>query len=497
MSAPPSTASDAQHAPPSPANSAHGDLDASSKSALEILIAHLVASKRSLSSIDLVWRANELVTSARAALEESVILGARSGFLKQGIAGQVKVLRWVRDGIEDVAREGHVEFEAVLRELDAADARLRRTLDILRSTTVEPGFRPANDEPKTLHDFVDGQGVDNLKASIRNSIDQVQEAQKDFSYSISCFDSDLLAVEKAVASITISSPSSSDVLESPIPSRLRSLESHAKEMAILLQSLVRHFDLCVTAIKHTEGGGAAARSITGDLPKGMDVMDRGSSGDDDGAPPEPITAEERENMLDVLSKDSAEVEDVVIEIRDRLAEMEVQFDPVSSHVSYLSGAHDDAIAAFQLLEEIGTRLPVYVSNSREYLVRWEDEKARIESRMEDLDGLREFYEGFLKAYDGLIIEVGRRRGVQVRMEAIAQEAMAKLEQLHDEDAAEREAFRLDQGDFLPSDIWPSLSNPPPRYDVVPVNRDVSGVPELPKKLIEQALRRAGDLGGKI
>jgi autophagy-related protein 17 len=382
---------------------------------------------------------------------------------------------------------------------------------------VEPGFRPANDEPKTLHDFVDGQGVDNLKSSIRNSIDQVQEAQKDFSYSISCFDSDLLAVEKAIASITISSPSSSDVLESPIPSRLRSLESHAKEMAILLQSLGRHFDLCVTAIKHTDGGGAAARSITGDLPKGMDVMDRGSSGDDDGAPPEPITAEERENMLDVLSKDSAEVEDVVIEIRDRLAEMEVQFDPVSSHVSYLSGAHDDAIAAFQLLEEIGTRLPVYVSNSREYLVRWEDEKARIESRMEDLDGLREFYEGFLKAYDGLIIEVGRRRGVQVRMEAIAQEAMTRLEQLHDgtisfpvrdkslltrlsvtiEDAAEREAFRLDQGDFLPSDIWPSLSNPPPRYDVVPINRDVSGVPELPKKLIEQALRRAGDLGGKI
>jgi autophagy-related protein 17 len=318
-----------------------------------------------------------------------------------------------------------------LRELDAADARLQRTLDILRSTTVDPGFRPTDDDPKTLHDFVDDQGVDNLKSSIRSSIDQVQEAQKDFGYSISSFDSDLLAIEKAITSITISSPSSSDVLESPIPSLLRSLESHAKEMAVLLQSLVRHFDLCVTAIKHTEGGGAAARSITGDLPKGMGVIDRGSSSDDDSAPPEPITDKEREDMLDVLSKDAAEVEDVVIEIRDRLTEMEAQFDPVSSHVGYLSGVHDDAIAAFQLLEEIGTRLPVYVSSSREYLVRWEEEKVRIESRMEDLDGLREFYEGFLKAYDGLIIEVGRRRGVQVRMEAIIREAMAKVEQLHD------------------------------------------------------------------
>ncbi|KAI9767978.1 MAG: autophagy protein 17 [Geoglossum simile] len=491
-------AADGQHAPLSTETPMHGSLDASSRPALETLIDHLVASKRSLSSIDLVWRANELVTSARAALEECVILGARSGFLKQGIAGQAKVLRRVRDGIEDVAREGQVEFEAVLRELDAADARLQRTLDILRSTAVEPGFRPTDDEPKTLHDFVDDQGVDNLKSSIRSSIDQVQEAQKDFGYSISSFDSDLLAIEKAIVSITISSPSSSDVLESPIPSLLRSLESHAKEMAVLLQSLVRHFDLCVTAIKHTEGGGAAARSITGDLPKGMGVMDRGSSSsDDDSAPPEPITDKEREDMLDVLSKDAAEVEDVVIEIRDRLAEMEARFDPVSSHVNYLSGVHDDAIAAFRLLEEISTRLPVYVSSSREYLMRWEDEKARIESRMEDLDGLREFYEGFSKAYDGLIIEVGRRRGVQVRMEAIIQEAMVKVEQLHDEDATERETFRLDQGDFLPSDIWPGLSNPPPRYEVVPINKDVSGAPELPKKLIEQALRRAGDLSGKI
>jgi autophagy-related protein 17 len=111
MSTPPTTTDDGQHVSPSPAASTHGNLASSSKPVLDSLIAHLVASKRSLSSIDLVWRANELVTSARAALEESVILGARSGFLKQGISGQAKVLRRVRDGIGDVAREGQVDFE--------------------------------------------------------------------------------------------------------------------------------------------------------------------------------------------------------------------------------------------------------------------------------------------------------------------------------------------------------------------------------------------------
>jgi autophagy-related protein 17 len=111
MSTPPTITDDGQHASSSPAVSTHSNLNSSSKPALDFLIAHLVASKRSLSSIDLVWRANELVTSARAALEESVVLAARSGFLKQGIIGQAKVLRRVRDGIEDVAREGQVEFE--------------------------------------------------------------------------------------------------------------------------------------------------------------------------------------------------------------------------------------------------------------------------------------------------------------------------------------------------------------------------------------------------
>jgi autophagy-related protein 17 len=111
MSTPPTIIDDGQHVSPSPTTSTHGNLASSPKPVLDSLIAHLVASKRSLSSIDLVWRANELVNSARAALEESVILGARSGFLKRGIVGQAKVLRRVRDGIGDVAREGQVEFE--------------------------------------------------------------------------------------------------------------------------------------------------------------------------------------------------------------------------------------------------------------------------------------------------------------------------------------------------------------------------------------------------
>jgi len=78
---------------------------------LQTLVSHLLASKRSLSSISTVWRANEIVTSARAALEESVVLSARTGFLRQGISGQVKILRKVRGGIENVYKDGQRDFK--------------------------------------------------------------------------------------------------------------------------------------------------------------------------------------------------------------------------------------------------------------------------------------------------------------------------------------------------------------------------------------------------
>jgi autophagy-related protein 17 len=78
---------------------------------LETLVSHLLSSKRSLSSISTVWRANEIVTSARAALEESVVLHARSEFLRSGITEQVKVLKKVRNGVEGVYQDGQRDFK--------------------------------------------------------------------------------------------------------------------------------------------------------------------------------------------------------------------------------------------------------------------------------------------------------------------------------------------------------------------------------------------------
>ncbi len=256
----------------------------------------------------------------------------------------------------------------------------------------------------------------------------LQEAQKALDDSNKAFDDDLESIRLALTRGSGAELSSSFgfQLDSPIGVLMRSLELHAKEMADLLESLVRHFDLCVTAVKHTEGGGATAQKITGEVPEGVDM-----NLDDIDAPPEPMSEEEMAEMLKVLEKDAADVEAVVIEIHDRVMEMESQFEHITIQSDSLARRYADTKAAFLLTEKVGEKLLEYVSQGRRFLARWNEEKQTIEEGMEEFERLGEFYEGFLMAYDGLIIEVGRRKTAQVKMEKVVEEAMQKLEQLHE------------------------------------------------------------------
>ena len=213
--------------------------------------------------------------------------------------------------------------------------------------------------------------------------------------------------------------------DAPISTILPSLESQAKEMADLLESLVRHFDLCVNALKHTEGGGAAAQNITTDMPVGISV-DQDNQNDSI----ESISDEEKREMLDVLAKDAAELEDVVMEIRDRLGEMEMQFENLNAYIQHLASTNADTTAAFHQLEDVGSRLPRYVLNGRDFLRKWEEQRQQILERMEDIESLRKFYDHFVTAYDGLIVEIGRRKDMQNRMEAIVKGAMTKVDLLY-------------------------------------------------------------------
>lgn len=455
---------------------------------LETVVSHLLASKRSLSSINHVYRANELVTATRNSLETSVITSARTEFLRSGIDSQVQILTRVRNNIEGVAREGAAEFKTVIRNLDTAEERLRETLNLLRKTMVEASLRPEDEGRRSLLDFVDETGVARLMARIKTSIDKASGADDDFSRGNRVFDEDVQNVKSLLAKKPKQDMpgEAGGETKSPIPEILHDMEDHAKDMADNLESLVRHFDLCVTAIKHTEGGGDAAQRIAGELPEGVDIGQDGTN-----APADPIGEEERREMMEVLEKDASQVEDVVIEIKEHMMDMEARHELVTAYTDQLADEHANTTSAFRLLEEIGLRLPGYIAQSHIFVYRWDDEKATIEECMDELEGLRVFYDGFLRAYDNLLLEIGRRKALETRMEKVAQDAMAKIQKLYEDDFEERESFKKAQGDFLPVDIWPGLMAGPLQYEILPVGNGVEKVPDVSKSVIQQATRRVG------
>jgi autophagy-related protein 17 len=330
------------------------------------------------------------------------------------------------------------QSKATVESLDSASARLNRTLLSLRSTLVEPSFRPPTDAQKYLFDFVDEAGISELEDSIKASIDRFDTARSTFAETCEAFESDLGRLHES-----LQAPVEEDGHEklhdidgdTPIPGLFYALESHATETATSLQGLVKHYDLCVTALKHTEGGGEAinqAASTAEDHDQEASALaglgvDLGRL---DATPPIPMSEEERTEMLVVLFKDAAEVEEVVGEIKDQLAEMEDQLAQVETYLQTLRDTSKRLINGLGLLKHVASNVPSYITACAVFQGAWEDEKAVLGERMQGLEGLREFYSGFANAYDGLLVEVHRRKHVKRDTEKVIRKAMEELEKLY-------------------------------------------------------------------
>ena len=78
---------------------------------LEDLVGHFVAAKRSLNTQTVLWRANEIVTTARELLEENAILAAKNAAIRNIVDQQVETLEAARRGVDVVEAEVQAEYK--------------------------------------------------------------------------------------------------------------------------------------------------------------------------------------------------------------------------------------------------------------------------------------------------------------------------------------------------------------------------------------------------
>lgn len=443
---------------------------------IEILVEHLLAAKRALSSMTLVLQANELTTQARSMHEDSVVLAARTAFLRAGIAQQIHTLERIRRGLARTYDGGRRDFEHLIKILDNAGERLTRTMDLLHNTVVDPVFRPAGEEPRSLMFFVDEGNVDRLTRALKESITELKAAETSFDGDLLRFDNDIRSVKKLLLSTPgLPSPSNS-IFSRPMADLVRALTNHSHAMAQNLSSLTQHFDLCVTAVRASEGGAALAlRKAAEDGPSTISISGviRGDGGDSEDQEIKTMSAHERDEMLRVVTQDATEVGDVVRDINAGLEEMMALRALVEHQAGHVRAAHERTLEAFRCLEEVEARLGSYVAAEREYVDRCEVEKDATQERLGQVEDLVMFYEGYSGAYDGLVLEYERRRAVEDKIMSVWRKAAAAVGKLEEQDAEARDSMRKDVGDFIPGDLWVGMDDPVRKWKVVMAKEDDS------------------------
>lgn len=241
---------------------------------------------------------------------------------------------------------------------------------------------------------------------------------------------------------------------------ISTIEDHSDNMGQLLEGLTQHFDSCQHALK--------------------------------AANKEPVPAA----AIEVLARDALQVDDVVAELRDRLIEIEDQVSAVVAHVADLKEIQKLSHQSFTQFQGFTTsHIHPSVTAVQEFEYLQGTYRNDMNDRLDELDQLNHFYSQFISAYDAMVIEVGRRKGVKKRMQGVVAEARRKLDALWEEDVVEREEFKKDYGDFLPVDLWPGLGDLPNRTGLVE-EEEGHKLPDLSKEVIERAMaRRQGDRGG--
>ncbi|KAK0969738.1 autophagy protein 17 [Friedmanniomyces endolithicus] len=482
---------------------------------LERIVVHFVAAKRSLASTSHLWRANEIVTRSRALIEEIAVLNARNAFARHGVDDQLDLLHAIRDGVAESSDVAGDEFQVIVASLDAANDRLQVTLKKLRQTVVDSALhgdsapaedsgdiddgRPEletarDDQPgrrtnKTLYDFIDENTHTDLLDSLHALIDSYKDAKDTLNAGLGTFDNTLRTIADTLQEDTISSSGAQTkrtLYDSLTPAAtitqlFRGMEEHAAEMATLLQNLVSHYDLCVTALKHTDGGGAAAKRAMQQA--GATLMKPVPGAEEESlyqkTVPEPMSDDERIEMLRVLEGDASQVEDVSSEIQDHSDGMEAQHEQLSRHALKARANHKALRTVLDQLHSIKTALPAHIHASRDFHDTWRSIQSSIADRTEDLAGLHITFDEFLSSYASLLREVDRRKAAEGQMRRLAAQAQKELNKLFAADGAAREEFTREVGVSLPGDIWPgareagvSLATDATRH------REVNGYPEL-------------------
>lgn len=266
-----------------------------------------------------------------------------------------------------------------------------------RVQSVSP---PTSTSARTLRSFVDEDGVDRLKLSITDAIDHVQIAQQDMRNEIARMSSIIGAFKKD--SLESRSVCPREKLEHAY-NQTNLIATDAHEMAMLLESLARHYDQCTQAY---------------DL--SLEVMSGKYSAD---------ISEELEELTEVLSNDARELDGVLTELYERRESIAISARVVVEFLEKVELDHSTTVKVLEKLDSFG------LGELTEYEFRISDlGKAQSELLdqvnsilLPEMASLVEYYCLFLQSYYSMVLEISRRKHYYEKLKNIQEEIQRKVD----------------------------------------------------------------------
>jgi len=340
---------------------------------------------------------------------------------------------------------------------------------------------------KTLRDFVDERGLEDVFESIegeRNALDETLAATAAHSVVIMSMTDQIRAMLSNPASVSQESlppiRKSPRNLVSPVTDRkplvdrpslknmtilLRQQEDTSTTMANHLESLAAHYDQMATALKEKEAG-----------------------------------EELSEQDMEVFVRDTAELPAIIADLEESITSIEAVFDETLRTKNDLQASLAIRSRVLDSLDFLGDKMESMLQEQSDIELETQTTYQTLNDYLESLMTLRSTYETYQLSYNALVLEMDRRKRYRDFIEATVQEMKQRLEKLREDEISMRDAFYLAHSASIPDDLCLAISNIPESFNISSsilhnehgdeqnhIGREV--LPEIHDDLLEEARRR--------
>lgn len=369
--------------------------------------------------------ANGHVNESRQCMERAIVLRARLLFLNDAQTDQLQNMGNLYVLLRTSIEQADKNCSTNIKKLQLAQANLLDQLSQLGKIEIDPAFANSGE---TLRSFVHMDGINTLNTQTDNLVAQLKQGVRDLVSLPDKLQKELLAVRSHQPSMEEFTTGSLKNLVTDMATIAEQMGPYAHEIAQWLDSLTRHYDLCIET--------------------------------------QELDSTEVQQALAVVEADRLQLEPALNVLHETSGQILQLHGKSQSYLSTLESLYDRSNAFFDRLEAFTSHtLRKYCDqvNSRydECTILFEQATGHIA----ELDGLADYYKLFREAYRAMVNENSRRKRAQMQISRQIAEYNTQLAVAHASEVSARARFVDAWGDFLPKDLWTHLDAEPQIYSI--------------------------------